>query len=110
MVGINPGQLREVVAFQKLTRVPNDSGGHDPVWSLAFKTFANVDKEKHNRNIESGQLVQISTREVLIRYSPTRKVTVDMKMVWKTREYQIVAVGDVDEPSMLIPLTVTRSK
>lgn len=109
MVGINPGQLREVVAFQKLTRVPNDSGGHDPVWSLAFKTFGNVAMEKPVRTIEAGQLVQITTRKVLVRYSQSREIDITMKMEWQGKQYQIVSIDDVDEMKMLVQLTVKRS-
>lgn len=109
MVGINPGKLREVVAFRTLTRVPNDNGGHDPVWNLAFKTFANVDLEKPVRAVESGQLVNISTRKVLVRYTPSREIDIAMKMEWQGKEYQIVSIDDVDEMKLLVRLTVKRS-
>lgn len=110
MVGINPGDLREVVTFRELNRIPNDNGGNSPVWALSFKTFAKVVNEKPARAIEAGQLVLINTRKVVVRYSSSREVDIDMKMEWQGKEYQIVSIDDVDETKLLVALTVTRSK
>lgn len=110
MVRLDPGELREVVAFHTLNRTPNGSGGSNGTWELEFKTFAKVVNEKPSRAIEAGQLVSISTRKVVVRYSSTRQVDIDMKMQWQGKDYQIVSIDDVDEIKMLVALTVTRSK
>ena len=110
MAGLNPGLLREVVAFQQLTPVPNDNGGSDPIWTLAFKTFGNVAMEKPSRAIESGQLVSVGTRKVVVRYSKSREIEIDMRMEWQGKQYQIVSIDDVDEMKLLVALTVTRSR
>lgn len=109
MVGINPGDLRDVVAFYSLTRVANNNGGSNPSWKLAFKTFAKVTNEKPNRSIESGQLVSITTRKLIVRYSANREIASDMKVQCQGVDYLIVSIDDVDTTKMLVALTVTRS-
>lgn len=109
MVGLNPGELREIVTFQKLGRIPNDNGGSDPVWTLAFRTSAKVVNDKPARNIEAVQLVLINTRKVVIRYSVTHEVEMDMRMQWQGKDYQIVSIDEVDGTKMLVAITVTRA-
>jgi SPP1 family predicted phage head-tail adaptor len=110
MVGINPGELREVVSFHSKVEVPNGSGGFTATYPLSFKTFAKVAMEKPSRGIEAGQLVSVSTRKVVVRYSASREVEIDMRMEWQGKQYQIVSIDELDPVKLLVALTVTRSK
>lgn len=109
MAGLNPGCLREVVAFHRKLEVENGSGGYTATYPLAFKTFGNVAMEKPSRAIEAGQLVSVSTRKVIVRYSASREIEIDMRMEWQGKQYRIVSIDELDPVKLLVALTVTRS-
>lgn len=106
---MNPGELREPVAFYSLIKTEDGAGGSTATETLVFKTLARIVTNKPARDIENGQLRLITTRTVTIRYAKNRMPEIDMLMKWRGDTYQIITVDEPDEMKMLITLIVSRS-
>lgn len=106
---MNPGELREPVAFYSLIKTKTASLATTVTKQLAFKTFAKITDDKPVRAIEGDQLRSVQTRTVVIRYAKNRTPEIDMLMKWNGHTYQVVSIGEPDTLKMYIPLTVSRS-
>ena len=90
-----PGNLRQRVVIQQLTRTDDGAGGYTETWAAIATVFADVYPLKGNERYEAQQVQANLSHRVTIRYRAG--VEPSMRLQYGTRILTIEAVIDPEE-------------
>lgn len=103
-VVVPAGAFNRRVTFQIPSDTPDGQGGQTRVWVTSFSTWAHMEMWK-GRELWQGQQVYPSMyMRVLLRYRPSMNISPAMRMLYKTRMYNIRSVGNPAEAETTIEL------
>jgi SPP1 family predicted phage head-tail adaptor len=92
---MKPGNLRNRVTLQQLTRTDDGAGGYTETWTGVATVWADVYPLKGNERYEAQQVQANLSHRVTIRYRTG--VEPSMRLLYGTRTLTIEAVIDPEE-------------
>lgn len=108
-IAINPGQLRDPLTFNKLSREKNNSGGSKKVELFAFKTLGKIEKMKAYNSFNEMKKDLSQMYKVTIRWSNGHRPQTDMIMydTYGTK-YIVGSVTETDTVRRLLSFEATK--
>ncbi len=86
---VRSGAFNRPIIIQKLTDTRDAMGGAVRTWSTYIKTMAHIEPWKGNERPLAQQLYTNNTSKFLIRYRPSQNIDASMRILYKTRIYNI---------------------
>lgn len=103
------GQLRHRVAIQSLgDTTQNPYGESQGSWTTNRTVYASVEPVGGSETDELGRVASLVTHMVRIRYQPDITLTPKNRLLWGTRELNIVSVLKSEEVSREWRITCTE--
>jgi head-tail adaptor len=110
MVGMNPGEYRDLIKFYKIERVSNGRGGFNAAPEIFFfETFSKIVPMKPITTVVNEQLTVYQPFTVTIRYAADRQLTPDMKAEWKGEKYMIKNIMPPDTRNRRIQFILVKA-
>ena len=104
---VNIGELREVVAIQSNSVVPDDFGQEIKTWATDATVRASVMPLTGKERFESAQVAPEVTHKITIGHGAT--VTAESRIVFETRIFNISSVINVEERDILLEIAAIES-
>lgn len=95
--GLNVGQLKDLLTIQQNIPTRDDIGGSVPHWTDVTTMWAKIMPYRGSRSPFAEQNRTTLTHYVITSYFPTPAINSTMKVVYGSREFQLVYIEDVDE-------------
>lgn len=105
---VDPGALRHELSLQALKPVGDGAGGYAEDWVEVATVFARIEPAGVRTRFGAGQRLADATHAITLRHRDG--VERGMRLVKRTRHFEILAVADPDETGrFLVCTTVERT-
>lgn len=101
-------RLRHSILLQTQSSSVDAYGGNTGTWSTAITTRAAIEPIGGTESAKNGQNVADANIRVVIRYQSG--VTAQMRVVWGTRIFEILAVAVREESNRMIEITCREGR
>ena|SRR5581483_9228470 len=86
---VSSGAFNRPITIQKRTDTRDSMGGAVRTWSDYIKTMAHIEPMKGTERPVGQQLYANNTSKFLIRYRPSQNIDASMRILYRTRIYNI---------------------
>ena len=86
---VGSGAFNRPVTIQKLVNTVDAMGGSAKTWTIYIKTWAHVKPWKGTEKIVGQQTYTSTISEFLIRYRPSQNIDASMRILYRSRIYNI---------------------
>ena len=99
---MNAGKLRHKITIESKTNSQDAYGAMVETWSAAVTAWASIEQVSGQEYFEQGKVMGEVTTKITLRYQSG--ITTLMRVVWGSKIYGIVSIGNTEERNKEIML------
>jgi SPP1 family predicted phage head-tail adaptor len=100
------GELRKQIVVQQEQQTPDGAGGYALAWTTLATVWADIAPVSGKEVFASGHLEGRVTHKVTLRWRADINITSDMRIVYSSRAFNILAVLNGDERNRFAEILV----